>query len=104
MNITTTIKNIIGDFKGYGSCPHCNDSWYWKEILHIQYDVNLPQLSSNSILPVCKECFDKLSPSMIAYYGVLLLNSAEFEDTIRENVQLMKLEFVNKKLRELNTE
>jgi len=31
------IKNTIGSFLGYGSCPNCGDSWWWKSDGSIPY-------------------------------------------------------------------
>ena len=34
-----------------GSCPHCGDSWIWKELTSIIYDIN-----GNGGLSICTEC------------------------------------------------
>lgn len=30
MNPAVFVKNMVGRRKGYGRCPNCNNSWYWK--------------------------------------------------------------------------
>lgn len=53
MRIIRMIKNLIGNFLEYGSCPNCGDSWWWKESKEIPYgkEENITYLVS-----ICKEC------------------------------------------------
>ena len=37
------IKNSIGSFLGYGTCPNCGDSWWWKENGVIDMDYGQPE-------------------------------------------------------------
>ncbi|MCX6764833.1 MAG: hypothetical protein NTU58_04010 [Candidatus Nealsonbacteria bacterium] len=62
------IKNWIGGLKGFGTCPNCRDSWWWKEIDGIEYSatggyLNLADLNAKipmkfciKEIMICKEC------------------------------------------------
>ena len=43
-------KNKIGDWKGYGKCMRCKDSWYWK-----QADIGTCEIG---MFPICDECWE----------------------------------------------
>lgn|GEM_PF-564301 len=42
-------KNLIGDSMGYGRCPNCGDSWWWKSSDSVWIN------ESRGVL-ICKEC------------------------------------------------
>jgi hypothetical protein len=64
------VKNSIGNFLGYGTCPNCGDSWRWKESSFICYGQleegkdytikgNIPGAffgGISSAVMICKEC------------------------------------------------
>lgn len=54
--LTPTWKNIVGGIMGYGKCPNCENSFFWKEKEWISYGFDgagfyLP----TGTLPFCKK-------------------------------------------------
>ncbi len=50
------VKNCIGFFDGYGSCPNCGDRWNWKTSGSITFEGDC---SSSSGVMVCNECLSE---------------------------------------------
>jgi len=57
-----SLKNKVGDIRGYGNCAHCGDSWMFKEY------IDLSCSEDQRIFPICKECFNKLSDEEVLGY------------------------------------
>jgi len=47
------LKNLIGKYQHYGTCPNCGDSWWWKKSGGISYRRNGITLFE---IMICKEC------------------------------------------------
>jgi hypothetical protein len=55
-------KNMIGSWKGFGSCLRCGDSWWWKKE-HV-FEVT----ESHGIFPLCEECWQKIDSTEKAFW------------------------------------
>ena len=51
-------KTLIGRLQGYGECHHCHNTWNWKNGHYIPYSKE----RRSFMFPLCKECYEKLSP------------------------------------------
>ena len=63
------IKNWLGKLKGYSGCLRCGDTWNWKQHRDIPYAVSKMReyadgspYYSGGMFPLCKECYDEISP------------------------------------------
>jgi len=70
--VTDTGKNLSGHVLGFGACPHCGDSWFWKESGSVPFRTLVEgedyELEGNedgkfdirvtSGFMVCQECLD----------------------------------------------
>src|SRR3989344_5280812 len=71
-------KNLVGSFLGYGGCPNCQDSWWWKhdgsipletrqDTLSVPETPGFPVFITQSLM-VCTECLthpEALDPGRI---------------------------------------
>lgn len=46
-------KNMVGDILGFGRCPNCGDSYWWKPAGSIHYRVTDSGMRG---VTICKEC------------------------------------------------
>jgi len=61
------IKNKTGDLLGYSNCLHCGDRWNWKSYHCTRFN------DSESMFPLCEECFQELPyREVLKYYHKLI--------------------------------
>jgi hypothetical protein len=66
MSPVAFVKNRVGGLKGYGRCPNCDNSWYWKESKSVTFKRSA--FVSKGVL-ICADCLQTprgLNPERIA--------------------------------------
>ncbi len=53
------IKNWLGAV--YGGCHRCRDRWNWKEPQYVDY-YEYEDGGTSGMFPLCKECYNQLTP------------------------------------------
>ncbi|MEK7640542.1 MAG: hypothetical protein AAB389_00905 [Patescibacteria group bacterium] len=65
------LLNLIGWMLGYGSCPNCKASWWWKASTRITWWCgNLEARNVSAGVTICKSCYTSptlLDPRVVAH-------------------------------------
>lgn len=84
MGLIRKIRNYFGRQSRFGSCSHCGDTWNWKKAEYIKYTKS----GRNSMFPLCKECFSKLTYGEVIDYCKALVR--EWERQEREYKEILE--------------